>query len=660
MLHRLPKCFALFTAVVAATPALLGQGVLTSGQTVYFSNTAGNTYSCTGSGIPLPTCYVGTAFYNINVPQGSTGLNLSVTVDPNQDGVAVYIISGASIPQTQSSGAPIGATYLGHANAGQPYQGSVLAGATSGLALTPGTWTICLYVTFEAIITVSTSGSITATVSGPASAAITGLNPSSTAAGGPEFTLIVNGTGFVSGAVVEWNGTALSTNYISPTQLTASVPGYLIANSGSASVTVLNPGATASAAASFTISSAPSLTITGLSPSSVIAGAATFALTVNGTGFVAGSVVQWNGTALSTTFVSATQLTASVPANLVSNPGSATVAVVNPSGTSSGTVSFAINEPSITTITSLSPSSASAGGPAFTLTINGSGFVSGNWVQWNSTTLTTTYVSPIQLTAAVPANLIANPGSASVSVGFFMQVVSNTVTFSITTTTQSLLAQVAAGAGWTTVISLFNMSASPVTATVNLHADDGSALSLPLTITAQGTSQTVTASSPNVTINANSTVQISMGSGLSNLSAGWANVASSGPIGGFAIFRTQSSNSPVSEGTVPLLTQAPTTLLVPYDNTAGAVTGVAIANGSSAAVSVTATIWDQNGTLLGTETIPLAAEGHTAFQLPTQYSITVGKMGVMQLQSGAAGLTAVGLRFSAFGTFTSVPVIVVK
>jgi len=67
------------------------------------------------------------------------------------------------------------------------------------------------------------------------------LVPASTAPGGPPFTLTMNGTGFVSGSGVNWNGTALATSFVSESQLTADVPATDIAVAGTASVTVVNP-----------------------------------------------------------------------------------------------------------------------------------------------------------------------------------------------------------------------------------------------------------------------------------------------------------------------------------------------------------------------------------------------------------------------------------
>src|SRR5207248_9896283 len=73
-------------------------------------------------------------------------------------------------------------------------------------------------------------------------------------------------------------------------------------------------------------------TTTSISPSSTTAGSAQFILTVNGTNFISTSKVNWNGSALTTTFVSSTQLTAVVPAALVATSGTAQVTVVNPPG----------------------------------------------------------------------------------------------------------------------------------------------------------------------------------------------------------------------------------------------------------------------------------------------------------------------------------------
>ena len=66
------------------------------------------------------------------------------------------------------------------------------------------------------------------------------LVPAAVPPGGPSFTLTVNGAGFVSGSVVNWNGSALATTYISSVQLKASVLASDIQTAGTATVTVVN------------------------------------------------------------------------------------------------------------------------------------------------------------------------------------------------------------------------------------------------------------------------------------------------------------------------------------------------------------------------------------------------------------------------------------
>ena len=67
------------------------------------------------------------------------------------------------------------------------------------------------------------------------------LVPATVTPGGPAFTLTVNGSGFVSGATVNWNGSARATTWLSGEQLTASIQAADIATVGTASVTVVNP-----------------------------------------------------------------------------------------------------------------------------------------------------------------------------------------------------------------------------------------------------------------------------------------------------------------------------------------------------------------------------------------------------------------------------------
>jgi hypothetical protein len=67
------------------------------------------------------------------------------------------------------------------------------------------------------------------------------LIPASVAPGGGGFTLTVNGTGFVQGSTVNWNGSPRATNFVNGLQLTADILASDVAKASTASVTVVNP-----------------------------------------------------------------------------------------------------------------------------------------------------------------------------------------------------------------------------------------------------------------------------------------------------------------------------------------------------------------------------------------------------------------------------------
>ena len=102
----------------------------------------------------------------------------------------------------------------------------------------------------------------------------TGLSPASTTVEGPAFTLTVIGTGFVSKSVVQWEGAARPTAYVSGTELKAAIGAADIAEGGGQAVTVYNPrpaGGTSSSL-KFTVEVPPPVVKLGSSATEVPAG----------------------------------------------------------------------------------------------------------------------------------------------------------------------------------------------------------------------------------------------------------------------------------------------------------------------------------------------------------------------------------------------------
>jgi hypothetical protein len=88
----------------------------------------------------------------------------------------------------------------------------------------------------------------------------------------------------------------------------------------------------------------PVPTIATISPANATRGGASFILTVNGSNFVSGAAVQWNGSSRSTTFVSGSQVTAQIAADDISVARTDAVTVFNPApgGGTSNSASFNI------------------------------------------------------------------------------------------------------------------------------------------------------------------------------------------------------------------------------------------------------------------------------------------------------------------------------
>jgi hypothetical protein len=174
--------------------------------------------------------------------------------------------------------------------------------------------------------------------------------------------------------------------------------------------------------------------ITALSPLNIPAASSDFTLTVTSTGgFVAKTVIQWNGKTLpNTTLLSATTATVLVPAALVAKSGTASVNTLNPPRNSqdnglSNTLIFAISggaaNPVPTITTPVSPKTARACGASCAnsdtpITILGTNFLPSSTngpseVQWSEngvvTVLTVQSITPTQITAAISGVLLSNP-----------------------------------------------------------------------------------------------------------------------------------------------------------------------------------------------------------------------------------------------------------
>jgi hypothetical protein len=180
-------------------------------------------------------------------------------------------------PAAIEYGTPLGSAQL---DATASVAGVITYSPAAGTVLLPGANKVtATFVPTDNFNFAGVIGSQTITVTAPSMIAIA---PSSSKLGAGNTTLTVTGQGFVKGATVEWNGTALATTWVSLNELTAIVPAALLTAKGTSTITVADPnGVAVTGSQTFTII-AQDAVATASAKATVNAGeSASLTLTVN-------------------------------------------------------------------------------------------------------------------------------------------------------------------------------------------------------------------------------------------------------------------------------------------------------------------------------------------------------------------------------------------
>jgi hypothetical protein len=211
-------------------------------------------------------------------------------------------------------------------------------------------------------------------------------------------------------------------------------------------------------------------------------------------------------------------------------------------------------------------------------------------------------------------------------------------------TTPQILSQVAFGGGWYSALYFTNLSTSSVSFNVNFTADNGT----PLVIPSIGGSSTTLNLAPHATA-------ILEAPNVGNLNQGYATVSLPAGVTGYGVFRQSIAGIPDQEAVVPLANSTSTGSTLAWDDTNYA-TGVSIANPSILPVTVSMTVWNSSGGIIGTSSVALAAGGKMAAFLHSIPGLSgvMGNRGSAQFTVSSGSVAVLGLRFNGF-TFTSIP-----
>lgn len=213
----------------------------------------------------------------------------------------------------------------------------------------------------------------------------------------------------------------------------------------------------------------------------------------------------------------------------------------------------------------------------------------------------------------------------------------------------------AAGGGWESTITLNNVFESGIGYTIRFRGVNGQPAQVTFRtpdgrITLADTIQGQLADDSTATY-----VLVDAGP----LQTGWAVLEYDGEsrIGGILTFRQRVSGRPDFESSVILVRDDETRAYLPFDNSGGYATTLAITNPSASEnTDLQLRFWDPSGSEIITRTISLSAGTTVSFSLPGQYPELAGKAGQLRIQGSGGHLSTLALRFNPSGAFSTVPV----
>jgi photosystem II stability/assembly factor-like uncharacterized protein len=337
----------------------INPGIVLQSQLQGVPLTAGTTYyivvSSFGPPDPNPIALGGLSQLNLSYNNGlyppATPVSLSPTSTPSGGQAFTLIVNGSNFIN--------GATVFFGPNAKPTTfvnSTQVTAAISAADIILPGTFNVTVLNPGPGGGTTSNL-SFTVTVGTYPVPTLISINPTSVIATTPGLQLNAFGSNFASNAVLNFNGVAKQTRVFDTQDVTATIPAtdLVVANVGTVQITVSNPspgGGPSSSLQLTIVMPNPIPTITSISPNSIPANTQNpTPIIVTGTGFLQGAVTVFNGSALQTTFVSSTQLTATLIPGLVA--GTYPLVVTDPApGGSSNVVNFSVTGPPDFSITS--------------------------------------------------------------------------------------------------------------------------------------------------------------------------------------------------------------------------------------------------------------------------------------------------------------------
>jgi hypothetical protein len=218
-----------------------------------------------------------------------------------------------------------------------------------------------------------------------------------------------------------------------------------------------------------------------------------------------------------------------------------------------------------------------------------------------------------------------------------------------------IMPQVVDGTGWQTTFGVTNTDATTATATLQFYqvtdaAGDTGPWTLPLV---QAVSTT------NMQLAPGATVYLQTPDTATTLSQGFGQLIAGPGVQGYSIFTLHVPGRQDQDGTAPAAAPG-SVILVPFDNSPGFTTTIAVVNATCSAETISANLRLASGQIIPGSLPSIPPLGHAAFSLVAQFPQSSGQQGTLELSSSSGTFSVVALRFNPTGAFTSLPVYVVS
>jgi hypothetical protein len=215
----------------------------------------------------------------------------------------------------------------------------------------------------------------------------------------------------------------------------------------------------------------------------------------------------------------------------------------------------------------------------------------------------------------------------------------------------TVIPQVAAGNGWKSTFRFYNGGAATINVSLKFYNSAGQRMALPVRISGitQFTTEIGSVPLPSKRILIVDT------DWTGQLYQGWA-VAAGGSVQ--ATVRRSAPGVPDMDATVNMTTCSQR-LVVPFDNTRGNGTGVALVNNSSAENTLIVSFFDASGTKRGEVLQTMGPMAQDVFTLQDRYSVTRDASGTMEVfvvkktSAAATSICGIGLSFNPSGGFST-------